>query len=195
MITKAHTVRGISESSKGNVLRVVILGGTVIASIAADEGTTTYTKADIIETPVDMFQLNDEGNVSDAEVKAVINDMVLEAELTADEVTAILSLYPAWEPGKQYTEIGELCVHAGVMYKVLQPHIGQADWAPDVAVSLFADVTPEGVIPEWAQPESTNPYMTGDLVTFNGRVYESTIDNNVWSPEAYEQGWADKGAI
>ena len=26
-------------------------------------------------------------------------------------------------------------------------------------------------------------------VHYKGKVYESLIDNNVWSPEAYPQGW------
>lgn len=29
----------------------------------------------------------------------------------------------------------------------------------------------------------------GDRVTYNGQIYESTIDNNVWSPDTYPQGW------
>lgn len=32
-------------------------------------------------------------------------------------------------------------------------------------------------------------YQTGDRVTYNGQIYESTIDNNVWSPDTYPQGW------
>ena len=46
-------------------------------------------------------------------------------------------------------------------------------------------------IPEWEQPDSTNPYMTGDKVRFEGKVYQSLIDNNVWSPTAYPQGWEE----
>lgn len=51
--------------------------------------------------------------------------------------------------------------------------------------------TPEPTeeIPEWTQPDASNPYMTGDKVTYEGVVYESTIDNNVWSPAAYPAGW------
>ena len=26
-------------------------------------------------------------------------------------------------------------------------------------------------------------------MTYNGQIYESTIDNNVWSPDTYPQGW------
>jgi hypothetical protein len=29
--------------------------------------------------------------------------------------------------------------------------------------------------------------MLGDRVTFEGAVYESTVDNNVWAPNVY--GW------
>lgn len=38
---------------------------------------------------------------------------------------------------------------------------------------------------------STSPYMTGDCCTENGKTYRSTIDNNVWSPSAYPQGWEE----
>ena len=39
------------------------------------------------------------------------------------------------------------------------------------------------VIPEWVQPNSTNPYMIGDIVMYNNKTYVSIINNNVWNPE------------
>ena len=39
-------------------------------------------------------------------------------------------------------------------------------------------------MPEWEQPDSTNPYMKGDKVTHNGKTWVSLIDNNVWEPGA-----------
>ena len=36
---------------------------------------------------------------------------------------------------------------------------------------------------------STSPYMTGDCCTEGGTTYRSTIDNNVWAPSSYPQGW------
>ena len=44
---------------------------------------------------------------------------------------------------------------------------------------------------EWTQPDSTNGYSIGDKVLYNGVVYESLIDNDIWSPEAYPDGWAE----
>lgn len=90
--------------------------------------------------------------------------------------------------------VGKRVMYKGVLYKVIQAHTSQADWTPDAAPSLFAKVineTIDGSIPEFVQPDSNNPYMKGDKVKFNGKVYESLIDNNVYSPEAYPQGWKE----
>lgn len=41
----------------------------------------------------------------------------------------------------------------------------------------------EDEIHEWSQPDGIHPpYMTGDKVTHNGKIWESLIDNNVWEP-------------
>ena len=82
-------------------------------------------------------------------------------------------------------EVGKRVLYNGVLYKVIQAHTSQAEWTPTAAPSLFAKVineTIDGSIPEFEQPDSTNPYMKGDRVIFNGKVYESLIDNNVYSP-------------
>lgn len=92
---------------------------------------------------------------------------------------------------KEYVK-GDKVLYNDVLYKVLQNHTSQEGWTPTSAPSLFAKVlTSEGEILEWEQPSSTNPYMKGDKVKFNGKIYESVIDNNVWSPEAYPQGWKE----
>ena len=91
-------------------------------------------------------------------------------------------------------EVGKRIMYNGVLYKVIQAHTSQAGWTPTAAPSLFAKVineTIDGSIPEFEQPGSTNPYMKGDKVLFNGKVYESLIDNNVYSPEAYPAGWKE----
>jgi hypothetical protein len=38
---------------------------------------------------------------------------------------------------------------------------------------------------------STSPYNKGDCCTDGGKVYRSTLDNNVWAPSAYSQGWEE----
>ena len=87
--------------------------------------------------------------------------------------------------------IGDKVVYTDKLYKVLQNHTSQESWTPDAASSLFAKYRPSGSVEEWLQPDSTNPYMINDLVIFKGKTYESTIDNNVWSPTAYPAGWKE----
>lgn len=118
------------------------------------------------------------------EAKAVVSAIVtLRESATDDQALAATALYPKWRRGKDY-KAGERVLHDGVLYKVLQDHVSQADWAPDAAPSLFAKVltSDDGTPLEWEQPDSTNPYMAGDQVTHDGFTWESLIDNNVWEP-------------
>lgn len=109
-----------------------------------------------------------------------------------DDETAldVKDLYDDWSEGKKY-KAGKYLNHKGVLYKVLTSHTSQSDWSPDKSPSLFANILTslDGTPKEWVQPDSTNPYMTGDKVIFEGVIYESIIDNNIWSPSAYPQGW------
>ena len=43
---------------------------------------------------------------------------------------------------------------------------------------------------EWVQPTGAHDaYQKGDKVLYNGTVYESLIDGNVWAPDVYPAGW------
>lgn len=103
------------------------------------------------------------------------------------------TLFPRWSGNSVSYAVGDRVYYEGVLYKVIQAHTSLSTWTPDMAVSLFAKVLipsddPED-IPDWEQPGSTNPYMMGDKVRYEGHVYESVIDNNIWSPAGYPAGW------
>lgn len=108
--------------------------------------------------------------------------------LDDEEALQVKNLYKEWAVDVSYHADYKVR-YKDVLYKVLLAHTSQSDWAPNVAVSLFAPVlVGEGdEILEWVQPDSTNPYMTGDKVTHNSVTYISTVDNNVWEPGVY--GW------
>lgn len=127
--------------------------------------------------------------------KAIVRLAVKQARQITDDKEAleVQVLYKQWgkQLGKQLN-VGEYVQHKDKLYRVLQQHVAQDNWAPDVAPSLFAkvlvDPTGETVL-DWEQPDSTNGYMVGDKVKFEGHIYVSVIDNNVWSPTAYPTGW------
>ena len=109
-----------------------------------------------------------------------------------EEAVECVELFPNWDGENHEYSVGDRFKNDGKLYKVLQPHTSQLEWVPSVAPSVYAEILPgqDGTeIGEWVQPDSTNPYMTGDRVTYDGKVWESTVDNNVWAPGVY--GWLE----
>ena len=129
------------------------------------------------------------------ELRALIEKAMTEtASLTEAEAVAATCLYPKWSGDSVQYTAGQRVQDDGVLYTVLQAHTSQPDWKPADAPSLFAKVLiPDPtVIPEWEQPESTNPYSKGDKVAHNGKTWVSDIDGNVWEPGVY--GWTEVAA-
>ena len=125
---------------------------------------------------------------------AMMKLAVKQARQVSDDTEALSLqvLYKQWDKqiGKTL-QVGEYINYNDILYKVLQQHVAQDSWAPDVSPSLFAKVLvdPTGeTILAWQQPDSTNPYMKGDKVKHNDIIYISDVDNNVWEPGVY--GWS-----
>jgi hypothetical protein len=120
----------------------------------------------------------------------------LDIDTQADKIMEVASVYPKYEIGKAYKvkdvfSYGENSVGDAQLYQVLQEHTSAEQWPPDSAPSIYKaiGVTDSG-IPVWVQPlGASDAYNTGDVVEYKGVVYESTIDGNVWAPDAYPQGW------
>ena len=112
--------------------------------------------------------------------------------LTDDQAADVPSVFPEWAVSVAY-KVDDRRRYAGKLYKCLQGHTSQADWTPDVAVSLWVEIAKPGEIPVWRQPTGAqDAYNTGDKVHYpdaDSPVYESLIDANVYSPEAYPAGW------
>lgn len=79
-------------------------------------------------------------------------------------------------------------------------------WAPDVygwevytgdggstdPVEPSNPDTPTDTIKDFVQPTGAHDaYKKGDKVRFENKIYESLIDNNVYSPSAYPAGWKE----
>ncbi len=115
---------------------------------------------------------------------------LLSAHLSDEDAMEAVELFPAWNGAASYT-VGDRVRFQDNLYHCLQSHTAQADWTPEAAPSLWAKILiPDpDVIPEWEQPDSTNPYAKGDKVRHNGKTWISTIDGNVWEPGVY--GWEE----
>ena len=126
----------------------------------------------------------------------------LDVDTQAEEMMSVSSVFPAYQVGKAYKakqvfSYGFNAVGDPQLYQVLQDHTSAVEWTPDTAVSLDKAIgVTSGGYPEWVQPlGASDAYNKGDIVSYNGTLYQSTIDANVWAPDAYPAGWKNLGPV
>ena len=118
------------------------------------------------------------------------------ATLPEEKALEVASVYPAWEANRAYA-VGEI-ISYGInsvgdpqLYKIVQAHTSQDNWRPDATPALYdAFGLDESGYPLWSQPTGAHDaYNVGDIVNYNGTLYKSIINGNVWSPDVYPAGW------
>lgn len=116
--------------------------------------------------------------------------------LTDELALEVATVFPAWEVNRAYTvgdiiSYGENSTGDPQLYKVVQAHTSSAEWTPDATASLYDSVgLDESGYPVWSRPSGAHDaYNSGDIVNYNGDLYQSKIDGNTWSPDEYPDGW------
>ena len=89
---------------------------------------------------------------------------------------------------------GHVVQHNGKEWVSLTPanvwEPGVSGWRENVSED---DDEGGGSAPEWVSPTGEHDaYNVGDRVTFEGRVYVSVTDGNVWSPVDNPAGWSEE---
>ena len=118
------------------------------------------------------------------------------ASLTDEQALQIACVYDVYQVNKSYIAddlftYGINSVGDPQLYRVVQAHISQADWLPDTTPALYTPIgLDENGYDIWSKPTGAHDaYNIGDIVNYNGTLYKSIINGNVWSPDEYPQGW------
>lgn len=118
-------------------------------------------------------------------------------ELSTEEMLGLLENFKPYQIGSFYI-VGDVFNYKDQLYKVLQAHTSQEEWLPYDTPALYLPIAPptreDGaeIISEWKQPTGAHDaYNKGDKISFVGKVYESLIAGNTWSPTAYAAGWKE----
>ena len=118
------------------------------------------------------------------------------ATLTEEQAMEVATVFDPWEIGTSYA-VGDFLIY-GVnsvgdpqLYKVAQAHTSQSEWTPEATPALYTAIgLDDSGYPVWSQPTGAHDaYNTGDVVNYNGTLYQSLIDGNVYSPADYPVGW------
>lgn len=95
--------------------------------------------------------------------------------------------FQLWSGNGLEVKAGEIYLYNDELYRVVQDHTTQNDWTPDVAVSLYVEISVEE-FPEWKQPQGAHDaYKIGKKVSHNDKHWINTYDNNTYEPGVY--GW------
>lgn len=116
--------------------------------------------------------------------------------LTEECALEVATIFPKYIIGKTY-KAGEMFTYGTnsvgdpQLYKVVQAHVSQEDWKPSETPAMYEPIgLNDNGYPVWSKPSgSHDAYNTGDIVDYNGKLYKSLIDGNVYSPTEYPQGW------
>ena len=115
------------------------------------------------------------------------------ASLTDEQALETPLVFPRWKTNYQYITGDRVAYVTDEvnLYKCNLDHISQADWTPDVAVSLWTKIAdPTQEWPEWIQPTGAHDaYSKGDKVSHNNTHWISDVDNNTWEPGVF--GWTE----
>lgn len=118
-----------------------------------------------------------------------IRPMIEEAaeSLTDNEALKAINLFQRWQEGKSYT-YGTRVRYDKALYKCTHAHTSRQAWNPKQSPIMWEKVVaseqPEIVIEEWKEGTT---YSKGNRVRYENDTWESTINNNIWTPGIY--GW------
>lgn len=135
------------------------------------------------------------------EIKTAFETLVLSKDLSKEQKENILKQYKPYQIGKHYEE-NEKFTYKDKVYEVIQAHTSQTTWLPDSTPALYKeylnvkiqnqDGSTTEVVKEFKQPTGAHDaYKKGDKVLFNGKIYQSKIDSNTFSPDQYADGWEE----
>ena len=116
--------------------------------------------------------------------------------LTDEQAMEVAAIYDPWMANKAYAvgdlvTFGENSVGDPQLYRVAQAHTSQAAWMPNATSALYTAIgLDDSGYPVWSQPTGAHDaYNAGDVVSYNGSLYRSLIDGNVYAPDTYPTGW------
>ena len=178
-----------SDGEPVGTARIVVIEGSLAVVASTNSASPQKTWAEQKDQILSQLDSVAESRASAAAARIAVKQTVLAGELPEEDIAQIVDLWPAWAAGVSYA-VDEIVRHEGSLYKVVQAHTSQADWAPDIVPALFSKIAPPGLIAEWVQPTGAHDtYAAGDRVTHKDSVWESIVDNNSWKPGVY--GWVE----
>lgn len=167
------TAEDIEALVSGNIAidKSVHEGYTTLGEISMTVGKVTTAEAERDSLASELTATKAEH----AEMKE--NVSVILPKIDDKTAVTVKALFPKWEAGKTYSS-GDRFVYNDELYKVIQNHVSQADWTPDITASLYTriDETHAGTADDPIPYDGNMALESGKYYTQDGVTYLCTRD-------------------
>ena len=128
------------------------------------------------------------------EIAKKLRPIVEQAAASLDDKTAseAPTLFPRLKQDGSLVRAGTRICHNGEIKKAAVDLWDTADNSPDNAPTLWETLDYKDgyrIIPETITV--TTAFSKGERGWWNGKLYESAVDNNVYTPEQYARNWTE----
>lgn len=118
------------------------------------------------------------------------------AQLPAAQAREVATVYPPYQVGRRY-ESGDYFTWGTdkngdpLLYSVVQGHTSAEEWPPESTPSLYTPLSLDSSgWPVWSAPTGAHDaYNTGDITSWNNRLWRSNRDGNTSEPGT-DQWWS-----
>ena len=125
------------------------------------------------------------------ELRAMI-EKAAGAGLDNKDGSTAVELFPTLTGGGALVKSGTRINWKGALKRATVDLWDTAENTPEAAPNLWEDVLYKNGVRVIPSPITAGlAYNKGDRVVYNGKVYESLIDGNTWSPDTYPAGWKE----
>lgn len=188
-----HTARALDPQTAESIkaLETNLAVAQKAADAAKQDAATAQTAADKAQQTADEAMVS--GGNPEVATFATMQLVNAAPTMTDADILKVPSLVPEWAVGVAY-EAKQVIKYEGELYRIAQKHTAQEQYKPGAGTeSLYTHIVQSGGYDVWQQPTGAHDaYSKGTRVwypTADSTLYESLIDANTYSPEAYPAGW------
>lgn len=125
-------------------------------------------------------------------VRMDMQELAQAGSLNGSKAVACEAVFPEWEAGAYV--VGDIRRFNNQVWRCCQAHdsAGQTGWEPGAAAALWAPyhTIDPAFAKDFFQPTGAqDAYQKGEVCRFEGQVWRSLLDGNVYSPADYPAGW------
>jgi len=107
-------------------------------------------------------------------------------QLSDSEVYEVKFLYSELDPNREY-QVGERFQYQNQLYTTIQESIGRKLFMNNSEDYFRVTDKPSYLIENW---KVSRIYQNNEKVRYGSHIYQSILDNNMWSPQDFPAGWS-----